>query len=319
MYADLAQGFEFIDAEAGSVTTRRIKGQSYLYVTSKDGATRRQRSIGLASDPDARSQAQRIRAAAARARHMRTLVSTLKSKARIASPTLAMGRVLEVIANAGLFKRGVTLVGTAAFQTYPCVLGHYLESSAFTTNDVDLNLVQFLPGAHEEDIEVILRRADATFRPRWHPEDRLPKMFAADDGLRVDMLTRLRRSETSVEVAQIGCSAVALSFQDYLAQETIEAVALYGKGVLVRVPAPARFAVHKLILAQRRKERSKRVKDLRQAQDIIDIMSATDEDTLHDALDSARRRGKAWRSAIDASLKLMGEAENGRRRANGPK
>jgi hypothetical protein len=312
MYADLAQGFEFEEAEAGSITTRKIKGKSYLYVTSKDGATRQQRSLGPADDPRAQEEAARILASAERAKGMRTVVSTLKQQARIPSPTLPVGKVLEAVANAGLFKRGVTLVGTAAYQTYPCVLGHYLQSSAFTTNDVDLNFVEFAPGENEEDIESVLRRADPTFKPRWHPDDKLPKAFQANSGLRVDMLTRLMRNEKSVQMEEIKCAAVPLSFQEFPAEDTIDAVALYGKGVLVRVPSPVKFAVHKLIVAQRRNEAGKRAKDLRQAQEIIDILMEIDEGSLQDALDDARSRGKAWKTAINASLKqIKREARQG--------
>jgi hypothetical protein len=305
MYADLAQGFEFDDAIAGSITTRKIKGKSYLYVTSKDGATRQQRSLGRADDPRVQREAQLILTSAERARSMRTVVSTLKQQARIPAPTLPVGRVLEAIANAGLFKRGVTLVGTAAYQTYPCVLGHYLQSSAFTTNDVDLNFVEFAPRDNEEDIEVVLRRADPTFEPKWHPDDKLPKAFQSSGGLRVDMLTRLMRKEKSVQIEGLGCAAIPLSFQEFPAEDTIDAVALYGKGVLVRVPSPAKFAVHKLIVAQRRNEAGKRVKDLHQAQEIIDILLEIDEAALLDALDDARSRGKAWKTAINASLKQI--------------
>ena len=313
MYADLAQGFEFDDAEAGSVTTRKIKGKSYIYVTSKDGATRKQRSLGPADDSAAMEEAERIIAAAARARNMRTVVSTLKQQARIPAPTLPIGRVLEVVANAGLFKRGVTLVGTAAYQTYPCVMGRYLQSAAFMTNDVDLNLVEFAPGRNEEDIEVVLRRADSTFKPMWHADDKLPKVFQANSGLRVDILTRLVRNNRSVQIEEIGCAAVPLSFQEYPAEDTISAVALYGKGVLVRVPSPVRFAIHKLIVAQRRNEVAKRAKDLRQAAEIIDILLQIDNGALQDALDEARSRGKAWKTAINASLKEIGrEARQGR-------
>jgi hypothetical protein len=44
----------------------------------------------------------------------------------------------------------------------------------------------------------------------------------------------------------------ALSFQEYLTEQTIDAAALYGAGVLVRVPAPQPYAVQKLIAAQKR-------------------------------------------------------------------
>jgi hypothetical protein len=312
MYADLAQGFEYAD-EAGSITTRKIKGKSYIYLTTKNGAIRKQRSLGPADNPKVQEEAARVTAAAERARNMRTVVSTLKQKARIPAPTLAVGRVLEVVSKAGLFKRGITLVGTAAYQTYPCVIGSYLPTAAFTTNDIDLSVVEFEPGDNEEDIEVVLRRANKTFKPRWNADDKLPKVFMADDGLRVDMLTRLGRGGKSVvEVEELGCAAVALSFQEFPAEDTIETVALYGAGVLVRVPTPVKFAVHKLLVAQRRKTADKKKKDLSQAHELIDIFLETDEAALQDALDGARDRGKSWKTAINASLKEIGrEARQG--------
>jgi hypothetical protein len=73
-----------------------------------------------------------------------------------------------------------------------------------------------------------------------------------------------------------------------------------------------RFAVHKLLVAQRRDTADKKKKDLRQAQELIDIFLETDEASLQDALDSARNRGKSWKAAINASLKEIGrEARQG--------
>jgi hypothetical protein len=110
-------------------------------------------------------------------------------------------------------------------------------------------------------------------------------------------------------------SAVALSFQELPVEDTMDSVALYGSGVLVRVPSPLKFAVHKLIVAQQRRQAqtAKKQKDLSQAQELIDIYLETDEDALLDALDDARERGRAWRSAINASLREIGrEAGQGR-------
>jgi hypothetical protein len=310
MYADLAQGFEFADTEVGSVVTRTIKGRSYLYLTSKDGVLRRQKSLGPADDPKVQDNAKRIVAAAARARNMRTVVATLKQKARIPAPTLPVGRVLEVLANAGLFKRGMTLVGTAAYQTYPCILGVHLPNASFVTNDIDLSVAEFIAGDLDEDMEAILQRADPTFRPRWHPEDKLPKVFEADSGLRVDMLTKAGRgAQAARKVAGLKCAAAALSFQEYPVEDTIETVCLYGRGVLVRVPTPLKYAIHKLIVARRRKEAAKRVKDLAQAGVLLSQLLRTDQEAVLEEIDNARARGRAWKSAIDASLKEIGLVE----------
>ena len=255
-----------------------------------------------------------MRAAAERARNRRTIVSTLKQKARIPAPTLPIGRVLEVVANAGLFKRGITLVGTAAYQTYPCVLGCYLPTAAFTTNDVDLSAVEFERGETEEDIGAILKRANSTFEPHWNAEDKLPQAFMASDGLRVDILQRYGRGGKSpIPVNGLGCAAVALRFQEYLVEDTMKTIALYGSGVEVRVPSPIKFAVHKLIVAQRRTASGKKPKDLMQARELIDYYLETDEASLQEALDDARSRGKSWRTAINASLREIGrEARQGK-------
>lgn len=59
-------------------------------------------------------------------------------------------------------------------------------------------------------------------------------------------------------------------------------------------------------VAQRRKELSKRAKDLQQAKELIDIFLETDNAALQEVLDDARNRGKAWKTAVNSSLREMG-------------
>ena len=315
LYADLQQSLELCDVRPASISTKTVSGKKYLYAVEKDGRARIQRSLGPADDPATKEMAQRVRNAETLAKAMRSTVSALKT-ARIPAPTLVLGRVLEVIANASLFERGVTLVGTAAYQTYAPVLGVYLPSSALKTNDVDLSLAEFVESKPDLDLEAILKRADKTFAPNWKSKDQLPSIFRSANGFTVNLLTRYGRGRTTpVQIPSLKCAAEALSFQEYLAEETIDAVALYGKGVLVRVPAPERYAVHKLIIAQLRKksQSAKRRKDLMQARELIDVFLETDESLLQDTLDDARERGRTWKTAINASLREIGrEARQGR-------
>jgi hypothetical protein len=315
LYADLAQRLALQDTRPGSISSKKVDGRKYLYAVEKDGRTRTQRFLGPATSSVAQAEAARIRRAAELAKELRNTVTLLKN-AHVPGPSLALGRILEVVANAGLFQRGVTLVGTAAYQTYACVVGSHLAAANLTTNDVDLSLSEFVAGDREEGIQAILKRADATFEPVLHADDGLPKVFMAANGFTVDFVTRRRRGRRSpVPVASLGVSAVALNFQELPVEDTMEAVALYGSGVLVRVPSPLKFAVHKLIVAQQRRQAqtAKKQKDLSQAQELIDIYLETDEGALVDALDDARERGRAWKSAINASLREIGrEAGQGR-------
>jgi hypothetical protein len=313
LYADLLQSIELGDGQPGSIAIKSVKGKRYAYVTRKDGGTRIEKYLGAVDDPRVLEEIERTKHAAERAKSLRNTVTLLK-QGRFPAPSLVLGRVLEVISNAGLFKRGMTLVGTGAYQTYAGVTGYYLPSASYSTNDADLSVAKFVPAEEEEDIESTLKRANETFKAVWHTDDKLPKAFRSSDGFTVDILTRKGRGEGPILVEALGCAAVPLSFQEFPVEETIETVALYGAGVLVRVPTPARFAVHKLIVAQRRKatEVAKKQKDLRQAQELMDILLATDEGAFQDVLDGARARGKAWKTAINASLKEIGrEARQG--------
>ncbi|OYW53127.1 MAG: hypothetical protein B7Y80_17610 [Hyphomicrobium sp. 32-62-53] len=92
---------------------------------------------------------------------------------------------------------------------------------------------------------------------------------------------------------------------EHLGEESVEAIALYGTGVLVRVPPPIRHAIHKLLIAQERRGLTfaKKQKDLIQARDLLDIFMETDSGGLEDALEEARDRGPSWKKNINASLK----------------
>ncbi len=305
VYADVVQSLELGETAAASIATKSIKGKKYVYTTRKDGSSRIEKYLGPADDREVQAEVARFRNASERAKNLRNSVTLLKG-ARLPAPSLILGRILEVVANAGLFERGMTLVGTAAYQTYAPILGYYLPTATYATNDVDISVAEFVPGENEEDFHTLLKRADKSFEPLWSTEDQYPKAFRASNGFIVELLTSFGRGRKSpVPVESIKASAVPLSFQEYLAENSIHAVGLYGNGILLRVPAPARFAVHKLIVAQRRKptELAKKQKDLRQAQELIDILIDTDDATLQTELDDARDRGKRWKTLINASLR----------------
>ncbi len=91
----------------------------------------------------------------------------------------------------------------------------------------------------------------------------------------------------------------------WLIEEPVPAVALHGAGVAVSLPRPARFAVHKLILAQKRgaHEAAKSRKDLGQAAALVMALREAAPFELQDALDEARAIGRdGWARPIDRSL-----------------
>lgn len=110
----------------------------------------------------------------------------------------------------------------------------------------------------------------------------------------------------------LGVNAQALNYLNFLIAEPIPAVALYRSGVLVQIPRPERFAIHKLIVADRRKagpDQAKARKDRGQAAFLIRILSEDRPDDLREAYQDALSRGPRWRARIEASLKRLPETE----------
>ena len=88
----------------------------------------------------------------------------------------------------------------------------------------------------------------------------------------------------------------------------MRAVSRWAAAALHRVPQPARYAAHKLIIAQKRRtDTAKRQKDLVQAKALIEALQASDSWALADAVSDARSRGRdGWQRPLDRSLKELG-------------
>ena len=101
--------------------------------------------------------------------------------------------------------------------------------------------------------------------------------------------------------------ALPLRFLDFLLYREIEALVLHGTGIPVKVPAPERFAVHKLLVAARRRKgtanRFKARKDVEQAALLVRVLASDRPEELQDAWEELRGRGPTWREAVDRGRK----------------
>ena len=81
-----------------------------------------------------------------------------------------------------------------------------------------------------------------------------------------------------------------------------------GGGVLVNVPDPARFALHKLIVAGERDAfmHTKREKDLHQAAQLLALLVQERPGDVRIAWDEIKRRGRGWQRRITDGLNALG-------------
>ncbi len=306
LYADLAQQVRFAQ-RGGTIYQRTLGGTSYLYAKVPVAGTRRDIFLGRADDEAVLQKAAAVRREAVASRERRATIRMLKLRG-LRGPDGWLGKIVDAVADADLFGRGMVLVGTGAYQLMEPLLAHYLPEASLITGDVDLVTADLaITSENGEAMETILQRADPSLAAVPELDLReYSSRFKGKDSL-VELLTPiLRRTDaTPMPLKQLSAGAAPLQYLRWLVDQPVEAVALWGSGVRVIIPAPARYAVHKLILAQKRLRTSgeKRFKDLSQAESLIRVLQVADPFAIEDALDDARAQGdEGWAKPIGRSL-----------------
>ena len=226
----------------------------------------------------------------------------------------AEARVFELIERAGVFLVGGVLVGSHAFAVYGNMLGVRWDTETTRTQDVDIAAdrhvliavvdrpVRLRDALVESDmgfIEVpaLDRKAPSTtFRIKGR-------------GLSVDLLTPMvgRTSSKPVHLAALDTYAEPVRFLDYVLEDVQPAAIVAKAGVLVNVPTPARYAVHKLVTSQRRAAafQVKGAKDIRQAEQLIDVLARDRPGDLRLAWRAASRQPAKFQQQLQIGIRAL--------------
>lgn len=227
-------------------------------------------------------------------------------------------RVVAALAADGVFRVGGVLVGTIAYRCLAGLLGVRLASASAFTADIDIAGNSVPVGIIPEVVcpQSALDRLEMGFSPMMEADPALygTRLQTRDGDFKVEFLTPLTGKDDGkqVEIRQLGVPAIPLRFLDYLIADPVRAIALGRKPVLVQVPAPERFAVHKLIVSQERQKLSlKSQKDLEQSFDLQQVLQKLDPAGLEEAFAQGRDRGPGWARRIDkgqeAMIRLFGD------------
>jgi hypothetical protein len=320
IYADLVDrctiaAFDTDYPSNGSFVQVPVKGRVYWYFQqgSKDESGRQPRKyVG----PDIPELAERIKkhgTIKSAYRERRQLIAALRQSGLYAPPA-ETGDVLAAMAAAGVFRLRACVIGTVAYQTYGGLLGVKLADAAVQTGDVDIAQFRSISIAIAEDdrtvpMRDILKSVDPSFRSVAYAQDgRIEATYVNDAQYRVEILTPNRgpNTDTPQDLPALGTHAQPLRFLDYLIYEVVPAVVLHDGGVLVNVPRPERYALHKLIIAQRRREGAAKIdKDLRQAEELLDVLADRRKADLRDAWEEIMDRGPTWRRHVRESLEQL--------------
>lgn len=304
---------DVMDGIKGTLTARERSERVYWYDRYRIGDETQERYLGEDS-PALRSRAERYEALKekrADSRRERARLVRLLRGERFLGMDNATGSLVGALAKGGMFRLGGVLVGTNAFRLYEGELGIRLGfDQTAMTNDIDIAGFEKLSLALEETVLPSMEEvfADFEFAPvtsldkgkvwRWKQSksqtlvEFLTPSFSEDEDLR--------------PLAALGVSAQSLHFLNYLISGPIHAAGVYRDGILVHIPRPEKFAIHKLIVADRRRDGPDSIKarkDLMQAELLMTILAEDRPTDLLEAYEDAMSRGPKWEERLERSLK----------------
>jgi hypothetical protein len=290
-----------------TLVSKSIRGRRYWYAQRQEQGRKVQRYIGPET-PEVTALIERWR----RSRVDANTRAELIAMARAGGAYLVSAAEADVLARlAPVFRVGGVLVGSHAFAVLGNMLGVRWQDSMVRTEDVDI--------AHDHRIAVALARDGEPVSIPQVLGDPLPKFSVLNPTepatsfrvrgteVEVEVLTPLVGKERKgpIHIAALGAAATPLRFLDYLIEETQPGAVLGGSGVLVNVPRPGRFALHKLIVASRRSRGAlgitKAPKDRAQAGALLRVLLSE----LPGEVEKSRSHGRPFRSVAGAGPQLL--------------
>jgi hypothetical protein len=317
LYGDLLERLEAFEAVRsivslhGEFTTKVIKEHLYHYFQAMLPGGRRQIYLG----PDSEETRRLIKARQAGAKDVRADETMFQ---RLAAQIMAggvppiqpdMARIITRLADSGVFRVGGVLVGTVAFKIMGTHLGVAWEGLTHMTQDVDLagdNRIAIAVPDLKADVPAAIESLQMGFFPVPRLSLKEPSTSYTIRGktLRVDLLTPARRGVAApVFIRRLNASAAPVKYLDYIIEEPIHAVMLAGSPCLVKVPQPARYALHKLIVSQERDPTvaAKKKKDILQAKSLLALLREDRPGDIRLAWEALAKRGSIWVKRVKAA------------------
>ena len=306
----------------GSFNRKSIRGKDYWYYQSRllDGSIK-QIYLGPHTDRlQALIEARQSKLSkASQAAKQTAQIAALRSHAAaLGCETVipAHLRIINKLADEGLFRAGGILIGTHAFIAAGNMLGVRWGGSE-RTQDLDFaharkSLSVALPSNAKLDLNDAISALEMGFAPANSLDGVLGGRWVnpADPSFRLDFVTPMDRSgKDLIMIPAFNAQFQALRYMEF-SMEGVQQVAVFsrvGKPCLVTVPDPARMAIHKLIDSGVRTGTfaTKANKDIAQAASLIAFYAERSPSQIVAAYEDAMSRGPKWRATLTAGIDTL--------------
>lgn len=316
---DAALGAELVRSVAdlsGSFNAKTVKGRTYWYFQYTEPSGKlRQIYVGPDTEPVHRLMQRKGGPSASAA-----LGPLARSALALGCATVLPRhyRVIRRLADYGFFHAGGLLIGTHAFLAFGNSLGVRWGAQE-RTQDIDFAhagkaVALVLP----TNVEVRTDEAIASLNMGFLPVSGLngktggTYLIPAEPDFRLDFLTPLHRGgDTPYVHPRLHVTLQPLPFMEFSLEALEQAVIFCSEGaVLVNVPSPERYALHKLLVFGERTGafRAKSNKDLAQAAHLLAYLWDHRREPLDEALQDLLSRGRGWVARLGFSARALHKA-----------
>ena len=317
LYADIARQASqlravFCGTPGSIVTHRRASGAAYYSRQYYDAdGKQREDYIGAVGDADAEAAAAALRERMAQTKETVGDIRML-SREGFAIADSKSYATLASLHNHRVFAAGAVLIGSHAFGALLNQLG--IRAATYATEDIDIARREKLAFEEKPSASLLqmLQQSGIPFVEVPQLNVRQPSSSFKEKGksrFHVDLLVPAAgEQQTLVAVPELQAHATGLPYLKYLLGIAQDLPILAREGCcLVKAPAPERFALHKLITARIRANRSaKSDKDIFQATVLVAALGEKHPGALEEAYDalplSARKHVKATAKTVLAAL-----------------
>lgn len=301
-----------------SFKSKLINGTKYWYLYISLGSSRREHYLGQESTAllDRIDDERAAWTSNKDDRELRARLVSMLIAGGMAATSRDEGKVLSLLERSGVFLAGGVLIGTVAFKAFANMLG-VKWFSELATQDIDIaadNRFTLALPRPKKPIKLgqLLLDSDMGFFEVPALDRKRPSTAFKIRGreLTVDVLAPMRGRETQrpVHLTDFDTYAQPLRFLDYLIEEMQPAVLLYKHGIMTNVPAPARFAIHKCVVSQRRTAAfaDKTRRDLQQAEQVFRVLVEERPGDITLAFEAAKKMGGGFLEYFDRGLNQIG-------------
>ena len=307
------------DGSNVSFKYKTINGKRYWYLYISIGSTRREHYLGEETIEllDRIDDEKALWESNTDDRELRKRLVDMLIGGGMTTVSRDEGKVLSLLERNGVFLIGAALVGTLAFRAYANMLSVTWASDA-GTQDIDLaadnhyELALPRPRSPINLRQTILDSGMGFFEvPALNRKQPSTSFKIRGRDFIVDILAPMRGRETArpVHLKELGTYASPLRHLDYLLDDLQPAVLLHKHGIMINVPAPGRFAIHKCVVSQKRPAAyaAKALKDRSQAEQLFQVLLENRPTDISLAYDAAKDQGEAFISDFRAGLRLIDE------------